>query len=260
VNSYGEAKKESLMKIAVAGKGGVGKTTLTVWLGDYLARRDKDVWLVDADTALSLGPALGLSEADLPSPLVQQQELIQERVGGGGFINMNPKVDDLLDGLSTEVRGMHLLLMGTVAGAGSGCGCAPNTLLKATLAHLLVRRSQRVLVDLEAGVEHLGRGTISSVDGLVVVSEPSIRGLQTASRISSMARDLGLKKQVLVLNRAAEGYQPPGEMELPPVAARIPYLPSLEERQQQSASVLDLPERDRIDELCETVLAGFETQ
>ena len=235
------------MKIAVAGKGGVGKTTLTVWLGDYLSRGNKDVWLVDADTNLSLGTALGLGEEELPPPLVQQQELIQERVGSGGFINMNPKVDDLLEGLSTEVRGMHLLLMGTVAGAGSGCGCAPNTLLKATLAHLLVWRAQRVLVDLEAGVEHLGRGTISSVDGLVVVSEPSIRGLQTASRISSMARDLGLKKQVLVLNRAAEGYEPPGEMELPSLAVRIPYLTSLEERQQHSASVLDLPERDRID-------------
>jgi CO dehydrogenase maturation factor len=171
---------------------------------------------------------------------------------------MNPKVDDLLDGLSREVRGMHLLLMGTVAGAGSGCGCAPNTLLKATLAHLLVWRTQRILVDLEAGVEHLGRGTISSVDGLIVVSEPSIRGLQTASRISSMARDLGLKKQVLVLNRASEGFQPPEEMDLPPLVARMPYLQSLEERQQQSASVLDLPEQEQIDELCGTVLAQFD--
>ena len=246
------------MKIAVAGKGGVGKTTLTVWLGDYLAGQQKDVWLVDADTALSLGPALGLAEEELPAPLVQQQELIQERVGSGGFINMNPKVDDLMEGLSREVRGMHLLLMGTVAGAGSGCGCAPNTLLKATLAHLLVWRAQRVLVDLEAGVEHLGRGTISSVDGLVVVSEPSIRGLQTASRISSMAKDLGLQQQALVLNRAAEEFQPPQDMDLPPLAARIPYLQSLEERQQQSSSVLDLPEQNRIKEICESVLASFE--
>jgi len=248
------------MKIAVAGKGGVGKTTLTVWLGDYLSRKDKDVWLVDADTALSLGPALGLSEVDLPPPLVRQQGLIQERVGSGGFINMNPKVDDLLESLSREARGMHLMLMGTVAGAGSGCGCAPNTLLKATLAHLLVRSAQRVLVDLEAGVEHLGRGTISSVDGLVVVSEPSIRGLQTASRISSMARDLGLHRQALVLNRAAEGFEPPRDMDLPQVAARIPFLESLEERQQESASVLDLPEREQIDELCQQVLAQFERE
>jgi CO dehydrogenase maturation factor len=190
---------------------------------------------------------------------VQQQQLIQERVGSGGFINMNPKVDDLMEGLSREVRGMHLLLMGTVAGAGSGCGCAPNTLLKATLAHLLVWRAQRVLVDLEAGVEHLGRGTISSVDGLVVVSEPSIRGLQTASRISSMAKDLGLQQQALVLNRASEGFQPPQDMVLPPLAARIPYLHSLEERQQQSSSVLDLPEQDLINNLCEAVLARFDS-
>ncbi|HMB30905.1 MAG TPA: AAA family ATPase, partial [Desulfohalobiaceae bacterium] len=113
------------MKIAIAGKGGVGKTTLTVWLADYLRRKGEDVWLVDADTALSLGPALGLSPEEVPVPLVQKKELIQERVGGtGGFINMNPKVDDFVNQISTEVRGMHLLVMGTIAGAGSGCGCA----------------------------------------------------------------------------------------------------------------------------------------
>src|SRR6056297_2434826 len=99
------------MKLAVAGKGGVGKTSFAVWLGDYLARQGEDVWMVDADTALSLGPALGLTPDQVPIPLVQQKELIQERVGSG-FINMNPKVDDLVSRLSTTVRGMHLLVMG----------------------------------------------------------------------------------------------------------------------------------------------------
>lgn len=247
------------MKLAVAGKGGVGKTTLSVWLGEYLAQQGRDVWLVDADTSLSLGPALGLSEEETPKPLVQQEELIRERVGSGGFINLNPKVDDLLHGLAKEVRGMHLLLMGTVAGAGSGCGCAPNTLLKAALAHLILWSSQWVIVDLEAGVEHLGRGTISSVDGLVVVSEPSLRGLQTASRISSMASSLGLSRQVLVLNRGEEQAMAlPQDLDLPPLATNIPFLDSLQKQQQKSSSVLDLPDRDRIHELCSHVLARFE--
>ena len=242
------------MKIAVAGKGGVGKTTLTVWLGEYLTRQGKDVWLVDADTALSLGPALGLSDSEVPTPLVQHKDIIQERVGTGGFINMNPQVDDLATRLSKKVRGMHLLVMGTIAGAGSGCGCAPNALLKAMLAHLILRKTECVLVDLEAGVEHLGRGTISSVDGLVIVSEPSIRGLQTASQIGGLDRDLGLTNQVLVLNRCSETYTPPQDMGLPQVAARIPYLESLAAQQQESSSVLDLPDRELIDSLCGSVL------
>ena len=244
------------MKLAVAGKGGVGKTSFAVWLGDYLARQGKDVWMVDADTALSLGPALGLTPDQVPTPLVQQKELIQERVGSG-FINMNPKVDDLASRLSTSVRGMHLLVMGTIAGAGSGCGCSANALLKAMLVHLIIHRTQWLIVDLEAGVEHLGRGTISSVDGLIVVSEPSVRSLNTASEISRLAADLGLKRQAMVLNRTAEGYTPPQEITLPPILARIPPLDSLIEQQQHTASVLDLPERDSLDAICATVLTHF---
>ncbi len=247
------------MKIAIAGKGGVGKTTLTVWLADYLRRQGEDVWLVDADTALSLGPALGLSPEEIPVPLVQKKELIQERVGGtGGFINMNPKVDDLVSQISQEVKGMHLLVMGTIAGAGSGCGCAPNALLKATLAHLVLRTSQWLIVDLEAGVEHLGRGTVYSVDGMVVVSEPSLRSLQTASQISSLAANLGLKKQIMVLNRAEEDFESPEGLSLPPVVANIPYLDSLRKKQQKTSSVLDLPEQDRIDEICQSVIESLQ--
>jgi CO dehydrogenase maturation factor len=244
-----------MMKLAVAGKGGVGKTTICAWMADYLARSGEDVWLVDADTALSLGPALGLDEDETPIPLVQQKSLIQERVGTGGFINMNPKVDDLIARLSVEVRErLHLLVMGTIAGAGSGCGCAPNALLKALLVHLVFQASQHLLVDLEAGVEHLGRGTIYKVDGLVVVSEPSLRAVNTASQISALAADLGLKKQVLVLNRCSDDFALPADKPLPELVARFPRFSSLAQRQQRSPSVLDLPERDAIDALCARIL------
>lgn len=245
------------MKLAVAGKGGVGKTTLTVWLADWLQRHGHEVWLVDADTALSLGPALGLSESEIPTALVQQKDLLENRVGSGGFINMNPYVDDLPEKIGVKVRGMRLLVMGTIVGAGGGCGCAPNALLKKFITHLVLQRSQSLLIDLEAGVEHLGRGTVASVDGLVVVSEPSMRGLKTAETISSLAYDLGLKKQVLVLNKTAEDFEFPENLSLPPLGACIPGLISLQKRQAESSSVLDLKEQEMIDMFCSDILNCF---
>ncbi len=245
------------MKLAVAGKGGVGKTTLTALLGEYLARRGQDVWLVDADTALSLGPALGLTPDVIPTPLVANTALIRERVGQDGFIRLNPQVDDLPERLRVQVNGMSLLVMGSVAGAGGGCACAANSLVKALLGHLVMGPGQWVLVDLEAGVEHLGRGTVQSVDGLLVVSEPSLRGLQTAAHVARLARDLGLSRQALVLNRAAAESLPPDLHDLPPLAAVLPRLPSLEARQLASASALGLAERDMIDPICHAILTAL---
>ncbi len=160
------------MKLAVAGKGGVGKTTLTAWIGDYLARQGRAPWLVDADTALSLGAALGLPPEQTPTPLVRDEALIRQRIGHG-VIRLNPDVSDLPERLRVRLGNLSLLVMGSVAGAGGGCACEANALLKALLAHLLLDRDQCLVVDLEAGVEHLGRGTVAAVDGLIVVAEPS---------------------------------------------------------------------------------------
>lgn len=238
------------MKIAVAGKGGVGKTTFTAWLGDYLARQGEDVWLVDADTALSLGAAIGLPPELIPEPLIQDKELIRERVGTGGFISLNPDVVDLPERLSIKFHGMNLLVMGSVAGAGGGCACEANSLLKALLAHLVMQGNQWVLVDLEAGVEHLGRGTVEACDGLVVVSEASRRSLDTAAKVATMARELGLERQYLVLNRAPATIKPPKIKGLPELAATIPRLASLEERQLHKSTVLGLHEMAAIDQVC----------
>lgn len=254
------------MKLAFAGKGGVGKTTITAWLGDYLARSGHDVWMVDADTALSLGQACGLETADLPEPLVKRKDLIRERIGAG-MMNLNPRVDDLPAELAVDLplgaanlTGIEpgrkrLLVMGTVTAAGGGCACEANSLLKALLRHLVVETGGWVLVDLEAGVEHLGRGTVDSVDGLVVVSEPSIRGLQAAAGIGGLAQNLGLVRQVLVLNRFSENNSLPAIKNLPEPAASIPPLPGLEQRQLYSASVLGLPEQEQIDELLKGLLS-----
>jgi CO dehydrogenase maturation factor len=246
------------MKIAVAGKGGVGKTSLSAWMGDWLARQGRDVWLVDADTALSLGAALGLDPEETPTPLCQAEDLIRERTGGGGVINLNPRVDDLPGRLSLPVRGLRLMVMGAVAAAGGGCACAANALLKALLAHLFLSDGQWVVVDLEAGVEHLGRGTVDSAHGLVVVSDPSLRGLTVAASIGRMARDLGLTRQALVINRAdgcaGDRLDLPALDGLPPLTAVLPALPSLTARQLKESSVLDLPERPDLDRACARIL------
>jgi CO dehydrogenase maturation factor len=244
------------MKLAVSGKGGVGKTSLTAWLGDYLARRGEEVWLMDADTALSLGQALGLPDKEIPTPLIQEKDIIHERVGEG-FIRLNPEVKDLPERLSKKIGNLNLLVMGTVAAAGSGCACSPNALLKALLAHMIIERRQWVIVDLEAGVEHLGRGTVQSVDGLIVVSEPSMRSLQTAARISSLAKELGLSRQALIINRAPGNFQLPDISGLPPLTATIPPLSSLTARQLLTPSVLDLEERNQLDDIAEKIISDL---
>lgn len=245
------------MKLAVAGKGGVGKTAVTAWLGDYLRRHGQQAWLVDADTTLSLGPALGLPFSRIPQPLSQDAALAAERAGTDGLLTLTPRVADLPERLSLDVDGLRLLVMGTVAGAGGGCACAANAVLKALLAHLFLTPGQWVLVDLEAGVEHLGRGTVAAADGLVVVSEPSLRSLSAAASIGAMAADLGLTRQALVLNRCDASPDLPDLPGLPPLTAVLPALPSLAARQLADASVLGLPERDTIDTALATVLAAL---
>jgi len=246
------------MKIAFAGKGGVGKTSLAAWTADWLARNGKNVWLVDADTALSLGQASGVALDQLPQPLIQREDLVRERIHAGGFLNLNPDVGDLPEELAVDVplggdpvEGVipgrkRLIVMGAVTNAGGGCACDANALLKALLAHIVMDRDEWVLVDLEAGVEHLGRGTVAHVDGLVVVSEPSMRSLQTGAEVGRMASELGLTNQALVVNRHAEG-EPPALDGLPEWSLSIPPLDGLVGRQMTDASVLALPEIDRLD-------------
>ena len=251
------------MKIAFAGKGGVGKTTLCAWTAQYLAKQGRQVWLIDADTALSLGQAVGLKQEDLPVPLIGRKDLIEERLGQG-ILRLNPAVDDLPEQLAVEVpfhsagRG-RLLVMGTVTNAGGGCACGANALLKALLSHIVLERDEWAVVDLEAGVEHLGRGTVAGVDGLVIVTEPSRRGFATAASISQMARDMGLDNQLLVLNRCPDGdlQAPP---DLPPIDLTIPVIPGLLQRQLADGSVLGLPEEEQIDGLIGKMLQALAAQ
>lgn len=259
------------MKIAFAGKGGVGKTTLAALLGDYLARLGQDVTLIDADTALSLGSACGLPEAALPTALAAREDLVRERIGDGVYLTLSPRVDDL----PGEVRvalpvgqgprpggrlgEKRLLVMGGVAGGGSGCACAAGHLLQAVIAQALSARDAFVLVDCEAGVEHLGRGTVRDMDALVVVSQASRRSLDVAGRVSAMARQLGLTRQVLAVAGCAGDRLPalPDVAGLPARSVAVPALPGLIARQAHDGSVLSLPEVDRADAACAALLAAL---
>ena len=256
------------MKLAFAGKGGVGKTTLTAWMADHLARQGKNVWLVDADTALSLGEACGVDRSALPEALTQRADLIRERIReeNTSMFTLNPEVGDLPESLSIPLPVVgpvpegktsgtkRLLVMGSVTNAGGGCACAANTLLKAVLAHLVLDRDDWVLVDLEAGVEHLGRGTVTHVDGLVVVSEPSMRGLQTAAEVGRLAHELGLGNQVLALNRTDQDVDLPELPGLPGKRISLPTLASLSSRQLTSGNVLGLPDPE-IGSAIDTILS-----
>ncbi len=263
------------MKIAISGKGGVGKTSLTAWLGDYLARRGEKVWLVDADTALSLGQASGLERAALPEPLTGRAALIEERIrpaGKGGMMDLDPHVGDLPEALSASLplagpaeaaQGeKRLLVMGPLTNAGGGCACEGNALLKALLAHLVLDRREWVLVDMEAGVEHLGRGTVAHVDALLVVSEPSMRSLETAAEVARMASELGLRRQVLVINKATaqQAAQMPPLAHLPQQRISMPDLEALRQRQMYSGSVLGLGQQaeKELDTFCEALLQKIE--
>lgn len=245
------------MKIAFAGKGGVGKTTLAAWTGQYLAEQGNNVWLIDADATLSLGAAMGLDKEQTPIPLIQRKDVIEERMGSG-ILRLNPTVSDLPDQLAMELQGCgpgraRLLAMGTVNSAGGGCVCGANALLKALLAHIVLERDEWAVIDLEAGVEHLGRGTVAAVDALVIVTEPSRRGFDAAATISGFAAELGLTNQLLALNRWPTSEQPlPAD--LPPVGLSIPFMPGLAARQLADPSVLRLPEQEVVNRCVQQLL------
>ena len=196
------------MKLAITGKGGVGKTTLAALLSQVYADQGKTVLAVDADPSPCLAGALGFPE-ELRSqltPISEMDALIYERTGAkpgstGGFFTINPKVDDIPDRFSVENRNVRLIEMGSVDIGGSGCICPEGAMLKTLFTHLLFRKDEILILDMYAGVEHLGRATVDFVDAMLIVVEPTRRSLGTAAQIKTLAEDIGLRRLWLVGNK-----------------------------------------------------------
>jgi CO dehydrogenase maturation factor len=194
------------MKLAISGKGGVGKTTFAALLIKTLSEQGKRVLAIDADPDANLATALGIPDSESIVPICDMKELIEERTGAkvgtvGAFFKLNPKVDDLPEKCSVEVDHIKLMRLGGVKKGGGGCICPTSTLLKALIAHILLARDEVVVMDMEAGIEHLGRGTAAATDKLIVVVEPGRRSVETAQNIKRLAADIGLSRIFLVGNK-----------------------------------------------------------
>jgi CO dehydrogenase maturation factor len=214
------------MKIAVSGKGGVGKTTLTALLALTLADEGRPVIAVDADPNANLASALGLPRKDWPEPIGGMRELIEERTGAkkgsyGAFFKLNPEVEDLPEKFSRIVNGVRVLVLGGVQTGGAGCICPESALLKALVTHLLLRPGEVVILDMEAGIEHLGRGTAQAVSMMIVVVEPGQRSIQTALTVRQLAADINIPRLGVVINKVPRG------MDVKPLVRQLGGLPLL---------------------------------
>jgi CO dehydrogenase maturation factor len=197
-----------MSKIAVSGKGGVGKTMLTSLLAYILVEQGHKVYAIDADPDPTLAQALGFpaEQSERVVPIVEMGDLIEERTGArpgemGAYFKLNPRVDDIPARFSVAHRGVHLMQMGSVRGAGLGCACPENTMLKALATHLFLREKETVIMDMVAGLEHLGRGTASAVDVMFIVVEPGRRSTDVAHDIYDMAKALGIPHIWIVANK-----------------------------------------------------------
>lgn len=244
------------MKIAIAGKGGVGKTTLTALLAQAYADQGRDVLAVDADPSPCLAGALGFPpelRAQL-HPIAEMDALIEERTGAkrgttGGFFTLNPHVEDIPERFSVMHRGVRLLEMGGVDTGGSGCICPESAMLKTLFTHLLFRKDDVLLLDMYAGVEHLGRGTVDFVDAMLVVVEPTRRSLGTAEQIRKLAVDIGLSRMFLVGNKVRNAEEEQFLGEETPGLPLIGILPS--DMRVQEADRLGVPVYDHVPALRE---------
>ncbi len=237
------------MKIAISGKGGVGKSTLAAALALLLAKQGKRVLAVDADPDSNLAACLGVPEAERKKivPISRQTALIEERTGAkagqyGQAFRMNPEVSDLSEKYAVLKDGVALLVLGAVEKGGGGCACPENVLIRALVTDLVLYRNEALIMDMEAGVEHLGRGTASGVDTMIVVIEPGQRSIETAYRILRLSGEIGIRNVRIVANKV-NGPQDeafvraafPGK----PLLGVIPFSDELRSADREGRSVLD---------------------
>ncbi|MFH0838882.1 MAG: ArsA-related P-loop ATPase [Candidatus Omnitrophota bacterium] len=193
-----------MIKVAFSGKGGVGKTTLGALFIRALSKDARMVLAVDCDPVSNLGRSLGIEDADAIIPLAEMKELIRERMEVSPdrtLYKLNPTVDDIPDKFARQKGNIKLIVMGTVRMGGAGCMCPESGFLKALLSKLLLGENESMVMDMEAGVEHLGRATAGFIDNLFIVVEPSTSSIEAAKKIARLAGDLKIKDISVILNK-----------------------------------------------------------
>ena len=191
------------MKIAISGKGGVGKTTIMALLAQELKKNGNDVLVIDADPSPHMAETLGVKKPEEIRPIADMTKLLVERSGkteGSPMYNMNPEVNDLLVDFMLEHDGMKLMILGAIQTGDKGCACPESNVLRRMLTKLLLSEDQVVLLDMEAGVEHLGRGTIAGIDHLLIVVIPSKSSIRTALKVKKLAEDVKIPEISFVGN------------------------------------------------------------
>ena len=218
------------MKVAVSGKGGVGKTTLSAMLAGDWATKGRGVIAIDADPDANLASALGVHPDEEAQPLSEMQDLIAERTGAkdnyGGYFKLNPKVDDIPETYAKHIGSIRLLTLGGVKRGGGGCICPASALVRALMTHIMLGRDDAVVMDMEAGIEHLGRATAQATDALIVVVNESLWSVRTALRVRQLAGDIGMTKVLAVANRVTDSTdiaQVERDLNGIPLIGRIPY-------------------------------------
>lgn len=236
------------LKIAISGKGGVGKTTLSALLCFLYSQEGKNVLAVDADPDANLGMALGFAAHQLEqaTTIAQDRKLVKERTGAepgtsGQWFSLSPKVDDIPEKYVLEKNGIKLLQLGQASTGGSGCFCPENTLVKTLLNHLVLQADDTVIVDMEAGLEHLSRGTARGVSAFIVVVEPGQRSFQTARATVKLARELGVEKVFAVANKVRPEQEESvlKAMDFLPFLGILPYDPEVVDADLKGKSIFD---------------------
>jgi CO dehydrogenase maturation factor len=263
------------MKIAVAGKGGVGKTFVSATLSRLLARSGYSVLAVDADPNLNLGYSLGIEyeKANNIQPLSENEALVKEKTGVapeealGNMFNMNPRVNDIVDRFAVNAPDdVKLLVMGTVKGGGSGCMCGANALLRVLLQHMLIQRGEVLVMDMVAGLEHIGRGTARRMDAMLVVIEPRMKSVDTVKRILRMAEEIEVETVLAVGNKVLrpkdEEFVRSKMAELGvPIISIIPYDQTVADADMDGVPVIDYDENapavQAVDELKKYLLERY---
>jgi len=248
------------MKIAISGKGGVGKSTIMALLARQTRKSGREVLVIDADPSPHMAQTLGVDNMDDITPIADMTKMLTERAGkveGSPFYNINPKVDDLPVQFMREKDGIKLMVLGAIQTAEGGCACPENTVLKRLLTRLLLSPGQTVLLDMEAGVEHLGRGTIAGVDALLIVVIPSQSSIRTAIKIQKLAKDSGIPRVFFVGNLIEdeddEQFLVTGLGEKPLVS--FPSSPRIRKAERAGSAVVDADET--MNGIADQLLAGL---